>query len=542
MRRSIFLALGVSALCLAALCLLRLDILRQALGKREHQSCYAPLPEDESAGNPLTGLNADFTPKASFSTNLPIVVLHLDSVLPRYRQDREEDWEKEIPETNDLQKRWGTGTLALIDTGTGVNTLADPAIAETSLRIRRRGHSSMNYDKPQYTLKTVTAAGEENPIDILGMGAFDSWILNGSMADKSMLRNYLAYRTASEVQPETPDCRFCEVFQELDGVTTYQGVYLLLENIARGESRVNIRETKRKNVYTGYIVRRDRYNAYDTMLSTWGRLTGQCPEDQWIGVKYPGKAKQTPETLAYITQDFSRMEQVLYSKDPAVFATYDRYVDVESFCDYFLLNEFFGNYDSGEHSTIYWKDTGGKLHLGPVWDFDQAVNNVYDQEQDPETLAMTEKPFFKQLVQDKVFVERLRDRYAALRRTTLSEDHILSLLEEALAYLRSAQQREWYRWAADYLDGSGENSHNYTLAPVEFRGEILDRFNTKYDQELYVIRTYLRRHGKAIPVELKKLEASATVRTGPAGAQTLLLAVTVILLAVPALLVQRRIR
>ena len=68
---------------------------------------------------------------------------------------------------------------------------------------------------------------------------------------------------------------------------------------------------------------------------------------------------------------------MLYSQDEALFKTYDRYIDVDSFVDYFLLNEFFGNYDAGNHSTYMYKESGGKLHIGPVWDFDQAMNNYF---------------------------------------------------------------------------------------------------------------------------------------------------------------------
>ena len=526
----------LSAACLGLLGLMQLGNLWLTQNRQDGQSVYRPLPEAETREDALIGLNQDFTPNGSFVTNLPIVVLRVDRVLPRYDAEEEESdgW------TSSLEARWGSGTLRLIDTG-GENRLSDPHAAQTAIRIRRRGHSSMLYDKPQYTLKTVTGEGLENPRDLLGMGASDKWILNGSMADKSMLRNFLAYRVASEVQPETPDCRFCEVFlSEGNGPYTYQGVYLLMESIGRGKSRIRIDAAKGRNAYTSYIIRRDRYNAYDTMLDTWGREQGLCPEDQWIGVKYPGKTKQTPENLRYIAADFSRVEKVLYSENPEVFKTYDRYIDVGSFVDYFLLNEFFGNYDSGEHSTIMWKNTGGKLHIGPVWDFDQAMNNVFSEEQDPDTLAMTEKPLFKQLVQDKRFLGQLQSRYAALRRSTLSEAHVFALLEEAAACLRSAQQREWFRWAKDYQDGSGTNPNNYYLSAYEEQGVTLDRFNTSYPQELNIIRAYLRRHGRAIPVELTKRFDVAQTKSGLGGENVLFLAAVMLLLAVPSYLIGRR--
>ena len=82
----------------------------------------------------------------------------------------------------------------------------------------------MAFDKPQYYIKTLDENAEQLPIDIWGMGSDSEWVLNGSMADKSMIRNYLPYRIAAQIMEYSPRCRFCEVFYEADGTYTYQGV------------------------------------------------------------------------------------------------------------------------------------------------------------------------------------------------------------------------------------------------------------------------------------------------------------------------------
>ena len=525
-------------LCMAAVLVLQLAVTTLQAGSDDQQSNYPVLKPDETQSDPLIGLNSDFTPNRDFATNLPIVVLDVAEDIPRYIMNAKESDEMS---TSDLDARWVEGTLLLYDNAdSGVTTLQDTPVAESRIRIKRRGHSSMKFDKPQYKVVTLQADGTENPLDLLGMGADNEWVLNGSMADKSMLRNYIAYRIASEIRPETPDCRFCEVFLKKNGVCEYQGVYLLTESISRSKNRINIDKAKKKNVYTSYIVRRDRYNLYDPMLNTWARASGLCPEDQWIGVKYPGKNKLTEHSLDYITADFSSIEQVIYSEDFNVFRTYNRYIDVDSFADYFLINEFFGNYDSGEHSTYMWKNTGEKLHIGPVWDFDEAMNNVYSEEQDPDTLAMTEKPFFKQLIQDEKFLDKLIARYAALRRSTLSEEHVFAVLEEAQRHIANAQKREWYRWAADYQDNSRTNRHNYYLDPYKIDDVELERFTTQYEQELYNIRTYLSRHSAKISVELKKLEDFTTFDTDAESINGLLLAIVMMMFLLPSYILNRR--
>lgn len=533
MRKLIFKSLLVMAACAVAALLLT-GVNRYLQRDLPVQSSFPALPADTSRlDEALDGLNEDFTANERFVTSLPIVVLDLDAEPQVYKhfQGGQELIVEDV-------EPYVTGSMRVISGSEGGNRLSDAPALETKLRLKLRGHSSMSYDKVQYRIKALDDQGLDRMVDVLGMGAHDEWVLNGSMADKSMLRNYLGYRIASEIRPETPDCRYCEVFLQSGDTYTYQGVYLMMENISRGETRVNIDESKRKNIYTSYIVRRDRFTNYDAMLDTYGRLNGL--NDGWIGVKYPPAAKQTEQNLAYIAQDFSQVEHVIYSEDEAIFKAYDRYIDVDSFVDYFLINEFFGNYDSGLHSTYMYKNSGDKLCIGPVWDFDQAMNNSVETEADPLYMAMQTRTFFAELTKDVRFLDLLRNRYLELRRSTLSEAHVLEVIDEAVDYLRCAQRREWFRWAADYLDGSGENWHNYTLQPYLLDDLTVPRFNTNYQQELYTIRVYLREHGDAIPLEINKLYDSTEFNTGLGGQNAIFLAIVIMLFLAPSLIINRR--
>ena len=50
-------------------------------------------------------------------------------------------------------------------------------------------------------------------------------------------------------------------------------------------------------------------------------------------------------------------------------------LDMDSFVDFFIINEFFASYDAGQHSTYMYKSAEGKLTMGPYWDFDGAMDN-----------------------------------------------------------------------------------------------------------------------------------------------------------------------
>lgn len=535
-RRGILLVCGILGLCL----LYGAGLLRSAVisaGEKEKRGTYEALAPDLSEEDPLAYIDENFMAAPSFHSQLPIVVMKLEGPVTEYKsfkESREIIYEELEPYVD------GEISIFSKEEYGGENYLTDQPAYTSKIEIKKRGHTSFSYDKSQYRIKTVTEDGMENKADVLGMGEGDEWVLNGSMADKSMMRNYLPLRIASEAGGSgmSLDSRYCEVLLETEKGYEYQGVYLLMETAARGENRVDIDPSKTGKAYTSYIVRRDRYTGFDVMLDTFGRLSGLSEE--WIGVKYPPEAKMTEKQKQFIEEDFSRTEAVIYSEDENVFKTYDRYIDLDSFVDYFLINEFFGNYDAGNHSTYMYKNSGGKLQIGPVWDFDQAMNNYFAEEMDAETLAFQTKPFFKQLCRDKRFIDCLKERYSVLRRGPLSEEHVKETITEVQAYLKNAQKREWYRWSADYLDGSFSNIHNYYLQDYTKDGVVISRFNDIYEQEIYNIRTYLHQHGNAIQTELTKLYDMAEFNSSLNNEKELMLLVALVLFLLPSVLINRK--
>ncbi len=497
---------------------------------------YHELLPDNSTEEPLAYINEDFTVAEGFHSNLPIVILSLDGEVPEYKSFSATGEENIIENTDP----YTTGTVSVIRDENGNNDLSDNPVYYSQMRIKKRGHTSYSYDKSQYLIKTVNEDGTDNESDILDMGAGDSWILNGSMADKSMIRNYLAYRIASEIDGNmmSPDSEFCEVLINRDGTYEYVGVYLLMETVSRGESRIDIEQYKEKNVYSSYIVRRDRFTNFDVMLNTYGRMNNLS--EQWIGLKYPSANKITEQTKQYIENDFSKTEQILYAEDETYFKIYDKYIDIDTFVDYFLINEYFGNYDAGEHSTYMYKNSGDLLNIGPVWDFDQAMNNYFAEEIKPAKLAFQTKPIFDRLTKDQRFLTELKERYSKLQRKELSEEHVFSVIDETTDYLKSARAREWYRWAADYEDGSFTNLHNYYLQDYMKNGVVISRFNDNYEQEIYNIKNYIHHHNTVIQEELSKLMKSAKYNSSIKNENELFLIMIMVLFLVPSFYINKK--
>ncbi len=504
-----------------------------------HMSRNTPIPHsfheylpDMSGEDPLKYIDSDFHVLDGFSTNLPIIVLDIDGELPDYKKFTGSE---EIVYDTDP---YTTGRIAVIDTGTGKNKLTDAPAFRSDMRIKLRGHTSYSYDKKQYLIKLVKEDGLKNELSLLGMGDGADWVLNGSMADKSMLRNYLAYRICAEVMDTAPDCEFCEVVTREGNSFIYQGVLLLTESVSRGRTRVNIEPYHQADDFSSYLIRRDRYTSFDPMLDTWGRLNGYSPE--WIGVKYPGKERFDEKIKKFIEEDYSRVEKVLYSDTFRVYETYDKYIDVQSFADYFLLNEYFGNYDAGNHSTYMYKPERGRLRMGPVWDFDQAMDNYFAEAMHTEDLAFQTKPLFDRLTLDLKFVRQLEKEYNVLRRDTLAEEHVYAVMDEAIEYLKSARVREWYRWESDYLDDSGMNLGNYYLQDDLRDGYALKRMTKHYFDEISVIKNYLHKHGAAMGPDIRELEELTVFDTTGNVANLAVLAMAAVLFFVPLVMVGRK--
>lgn len=520
--------LGAAAIALMLIVSLLATVLYQLRHFEQSSDSYAsPLAPAPLEQYPLSHIGEDFSVDEGFTSHLPIVILDTGGIEPPIsaymdsEQNRFIDIEGIDPYVN--------GIMEVICGEEGLNSLTDTPQFSGAIRIKRRGNSSMLYEKAQWLIKLVTDSGQYNDVDILGMGAEHEWILNGSMFDKSMLRNYLAYSIASEFIPYTPDNKFCEVILRDNGRLTYQGVYLLGESIKQGKDRVNIADYSSTQIFNSYLVRRDRLDDSAVTLENYGRLNNFSSE--YLALLHPNKYDVTADMVYYVQQDINAIEKILYSDNPKIFSTYPDVIDVDSFIDYFLLNEFFASYDTGNYSTYFYKDLGKKLAMGPVWDYDGTMDNYRHESLDTDALAMQTKPWFDRLCKDMTFLKKMERRYAELRHTSLSEKHITAKIDEIVLHLGAARQREWARWGHWY---TGQNEYSM-LDELQPDGTVIHRNAETYRDEIYRIKSALRAHGDAILQALNIMERSTEVTSGIKNQMGWLLLLAAAVFFVPAI-------
>ena len=112
-------------------------------------------------------------------------------------------------------------------------TDADGSAVDDTISLKVRGNSTAmeHVTKKSFNFKFAKKT------EILGMGQGKKWALLANCFDPTLLRNYLAFDLAQELDlPYTSQQRYAEVW--LDG--SYRGCYTVYEPVQEGTDRVDI--------------------------------------------------------------------------------------------------------------------------------------------------------------------------------------------------------------------------------------------------------------------------------------------------------------
>jgi hypothetical protein len=335
--------------------------------------------------------------------------------------------------------------IAVINTSRRVNRLDDMPEFSSPVQIRYSG-DVLNPDiKGQYRINLLDKADRPREAPILGMDSGEEWELVASLRDKSLLRNYLAYTMAAELLPFSPDLRFCEVVFKIRDLYLYWGVFLLAETVKPGPGRVPV-SPGGEGENQGFIIRRDVYDPEEVALDTYAVKAGLSAG--FLNLVYPYE-NVTGNMLAGIEEYISRVERTLYSESPVVYVNYTNYFDVDSFADYFLLSEYFMNFEAGFNSVYMFRDRGGRIRAGPIWNNVGSFDNL-SEPLDPRKIGFFTAPWFDRMIRDLFFLKKLESRYAVLRRTLLDDATVIHRIDETARWLEPARQRDWKRWGYAY--------------------------------------------------------------------------------------------
>ena len=318
----------------------------------------------------------------------------------------------------DSKEDYFTGSLSM----TGGRYFSD--MASTKMKIRGRGNSTWGiHPKKPFQLKF------DDKTELLGMPQDKKWIFLAEFSDKTLIRNKIAFEMGYLSQLDyTPQSVFTEVV--ING--TYNGTYNITQKVEESDNRVLLGDT-------GYLLEIDqlgRLDADDVYFRTDAFL---------INIKEPDTEYDSNE-FKYVSELLNEFENVLMGSqftDPDL--GYAKYIDIDSFIDWYLINEITKNQDARNFSSIFLNVIPGeKIKMGPLWDFDLAFGNVdYSECEYPTGFWVKDHAWFDRLFKDEVFVEKVKSRFLYYRE---NQNFILEKIDFYATQLKWSQFENDKKW------------------------------------------------------------------------------------------------
>ena len=369
-----------------------------------------------------------------------------------------------------------------------------------NIGIEIRGASSQMFPKKSYGFETRDKNNEDLDVALFDFPEEEDWILYAPYSDKSLLRNVLIYDLSREINRYASRTLLVELFVN----DIYKGVYVFMEKLKRDSNRIDINKLKEdensgEDLTGGYILKIDK-TAGSNLGSGYNELnsftTSHKPYTYFM-YEYPKAKDITTEQKGYISEYITNFENVLSSdnfNDPI--NGYVEYIDVNSFIDFFLLNEISNNVDGFRLSTYMQKDKNEKLKMGPIWDFNLAFGNAdycdggatdvwaykFNERCPGDTWQV---PFWwGRFLQDPAYISQLKSRWEELRGSTFSEAAMLSKIDTYTLELNNAKAidrnfRKWkilghYIWPNYYVGNNYEDENKYLKEWIENRLRWMD--------------------------------------------------------------------
>lgn len=353
-------------------------------------------------------------------------------------------------------------------------------------QIKLRGNSTAYQEKRPFKLKLSKST------DLFGMGKNKHWVLLANWYDRTNLRNVMSYEMSGRLGMWYCESEWVELYYNGE----YYGLYQLCENIRIDDNRVDIFdwdeaaetvaamcaadhgldkaeeevlarqlsydltwvtkgtdgiydfsdyiEELNLDITGGYLIENDSYNDEPSQFTTKN------------GVMYmvttPNSLVESREMFRYVKNYFQSVEDAIFSPNRRTEdgEHYMDLMDMDSFADFWFVNEFFKNGEILYKSTFLTLDHGKKLTWGPVWDMDWAGGNhvnLGESGQNPAGWVHgggDRQVWSRSMFTDPYCVLTLYERFDDT--VTSAMDAALTDLETYVAALQVAADRDNERW------------------------------------------------------------------------------------------------
>ena len=287
---------------------------------------------------------------------------------------------------------------------------------ETTLevKVKGRGNSTWGMPKKPYALKF------DEKVQLLDGVKSKQWCLLANHADQSLMRNYLGLSLGNKLDglDWNPTPNYVDLY--LNG--EYQGNYLLTEKVGAAKEKVNILEDT-FDTDAGYLVEMDaRASEEGIENEDYFTLSEGNVRTYALKSNEKGDDYYSVEKLLFIKDYMQKSLNAVRSK-----MNYHSYIDIDSFVDWYIVNEIFMTCDAGYSSVYFNKDKGEKLEIGPLWDLDLSSGNpghIDSSLRRPDVFYVGRQDkniWYYYLLRDTYFQEQLKNRWNELYPTLLKE-------------------------------------------------------------------------------------------------------------------------
>lgn len=238
---------------------------------------------------------------------------------------------------------------------------------EYPMQIKGRGNASWNaFPKKSYRIKLDKGAS------LFGLTQNRDWVLTCNYADKSLIRNAVAHDIAATLDGLDFTSTHVSVNLYLNG--KYMGVYTFADKIEEGAGRLDFTDIPddEPNSFGGLDI--------GFLIEIGWDFDGEniYNKDYFDSQKVLRIYVKEPESDRANTPEFTYAKQYILAMERAIIMNngWEEFIDLDSWVDWFIATELTFNMESAYYRSCYmWKRDGGKLMMGPVWDFDMAFGN-----------------------------------------------------------------------------------------------------------------------------------------------------------------------
>lgn len=416
--------------------------------------------------------------------------------------------------------------MEIFDKGPGqLNQVSSTPTISTVAGVEFRGSTSQadfyflpGLVKKPYGIElwTDSTGVKAKKLSLLQMPEETDWVLNASYNDRSFMRDFIAQSLAGRIGLLHSKAKFVELIINDE----YRGVYVLMEKVKQGKNRVPISdlyptENAGDDVTGGYLLKIDKTSgspstSWKSNYTSGITATQKCE----FQIEYPQYGLITQQQLIYIRDYINNWEKKLMTEDmndPK--ASFRDYMDVSSFVNYFILNEVTRNVDGYRLSTYLYKDKeslGGKIKMGPAWDFNIALGNadylngwktdgfVYKaMENDGGKNDYWQVPFWwNKLIQDASFRKALATRWKTVRSSFLNTNSLFATIDSAQVALKEPLARNFQKyplmgkkiWPNYYVGASLSDEVNWLKNWIQGRLVWLDAQMAVFDSPILAVR------------------------------------------------------